>query len=513
MTIMRLGVTCRRALVVGILGLLGCTENDATATRPPQPHKGVRIVVGAIGDAAILETVSPQRVEWEEKHLAQVTLQVPSTKSAPADAPDVVLFPGDRMGELVDRKELYIIPDAALRPPTPRESEEKKPAEDGDPYAFADVIPAVRDQVIKYGDTCVGLPYGGSALVLVYRRDAFESPANLAAAKEAKIALEPPTTWGELDALAKFFHGRDWNADGTPESGIGLPLDEDPDGLMNAVFLSRAAALGLDRDQFSFLFDSSTLEPRVASPPFIEAMTSLHELRKSALEPHADLKADGARIAFHSGKVALLIDRAERASRWGDPKKPFPIGVAPLPGSHRVYDFDSSAWKTVSSVNRISYLPFGGGWIAGIPASCSGRQREAALDFLKYLTGPEVSSRILGDRAFPMLPTRSSQLSVGLPDPRSAPGVDSRQWGRAVADTFTAARIIPGLRIPEADKYLEELSRARVAVAGGKSPEAALKEVAQAWSERNKKLGQDRQLWHYRRSLNRAVTAPEPPPR
>jgi multiple sugar transport system substrate-binding protein len=40
-----------------------------------------------------------------------------------------------------------------------------------------------------------------------------------------------------------------------------------------------------------------------------------------------------------------------------------------------------------------------------------------------------------------------------------------------------------------------------------------LQKVAHSWSERTKRLGAKRQLWHYRRSLNTLITTPEPPPR
>ena len=59
----------------------------------------------------------------------------------------------------------------------------------------------------KYGSDRLGLPLGGTALVLVYRRDAFTRPANLAAAGTAGIKLEPPATWGQLDALAEVLSG------------------------------------------------------------------------------------------------------------------------------------------------------------------------------------------------------------------------------------------------------------------------------------------------------------------
>ncbi len=64
--------------------------------------------------------------------------------------------------------------------------------------------------MIEVWQVRLGLPYGGSALVLAYHRDAFEHEANQAAAKNLSFALKPPETWEQFDALAKFFQGRDW---------------------------------------------------------------------------------------------------------------------------------------------------------------------------------------------------------------------------------------------------------------------------------------------------------------
>ncbi len=76
------------------------------------------------------------------------------------------------------------------------------------------------------------------------------------AAAEKGLKLQPPRTWEELDALARFFQGRDWDGDGQPGHGIALVLGDDAEGLGNATFLARAASLGQHPDQFSFVFDS-----------------------------------------------------------------------------------------------------------------------------------------------------------------------------------------------------------------------------------------------------------------
>src|SRR4029077_638955 len=112
---------------------------------------------------------------------------------------------------------------------------------------------------------------------------------------------------------------------------------------------------------------------------------------------------------------------------------------------------------------------------------------------------------------FPMHPWRMSQMGLGLPEPTSAPDVDSRLWSDAVSRTLLAERVVPVLRIHGASGYLDDLAKGRAAALAGESPQKALESVAQAWAARTKARGPKRQLWHYRRSLNLRATAPQPP--
>jgi multiple sugar transport system substrate-binding protein len=206
----------------------------------------------------------------------------------------------------------------------------------------------------------------------------------------------------------------------------------------------------------------------------------------------------------------MLIDRADRAVSWsGGP----PVGVAPLPGSNRVYEPLRKQWDTPDFPNRPTYLPHGGGWLVGVRRGLTAQERAAALDFAASLACPENVNRLRVERSFPMLPVRSSQMGQGLPDPSSAPEVDARQWTDAVSRTLMAERVVIGLRIPDAAGYLDDLASGRAAALAGKDPEAALREVAAAWEARSKVLGKSHQLWHYRRSLNSLPTLPQPPPR
>lgn len=513
-----------RTSLIGPLALLaaatsGCWQDAPPHENVPPSYQGIVLKVGAIEEQGLLAGVTAHQGEWKASRGADLTIVEKPVALGSADELDVLLFPGDRLGDLVDTDVLAAIPNEAVMPQSrdatiggepsgsPGSAGDSKAAEDA--FDFMGVVAAYRDQVTRYGNERMALPYGGSALVLVYRRDAFEREANRASAAEEKLKLEPPTTWGQLDALARFFQGRDWDGDGKPDHGVSIVLGDDPEGLGNATFLARAASLGQHPDQFSFLFDSDKFNPRIDNEPFVEALTGLIALKAAGPPGVETFDAEGARRAFRDGKVAMLIDRAERAATWSHGK---PVGVAPLPGSERVFDPSSKSWTTPAQGNAPTHLPRGGGWLVGVRQGLTGTRLEAAIDLAKYLSSPEKSDRIRAERAFPMLPFRTKQVGEGLPDPASAPDVDVRLWSEAIGRMF-AERAVVGLRVPDAQGYLADLTRGRAAALAGTRPQSALADVAHAWTERTRTHGPKRQLWHYRRSLNLRGTAARPPDR
>ncbi len=501
--------------------LAGCQNGPEAPNQPVATFAGVSLKVGAMGDQHILTGVSPLLGEWEATKKGKVSVIPDPISPESISSADILLFPAQKLGDLVDAGGLAIIPNAMVLPPKPSESDldeqsrrepDRAAGSPEDTFQYMDIAPGYQDQVTRYGIDRFALPCGGSALVLVYRRDAFERDANRAAVREAGLELKPPRLWTQLDALAKFFQGRDWDGDKTPDYGIALALaaDTQDEGVGDATFLARAAALGQHRDQYSFLFESDSMASRIDTPPFVEALWSLVALKANGPPGMERFDAAAARASFRSGKVAMLIDRAERAATWSHGK---PIDVAPLPGSDRVYEPARKEWGPASPPNAPSYLLHGGGWLIGINRRLSGVQFDAAVDFAKYLAEPENSNRIRSEPTFPMLPFRISQMGQGLPDPTSAPDIDSRLWSDAVSRTLLAERIVPGLRIAGADDYLKDLAKGCVAAANGESPEAALQSVAKDWSARTAARGPKRQRWHYQRSLNKIATRPEPPER
>ncbi|QEH37277.1 Bacterial extracellular solute-binding protein [Aquisphaera giovannonii] len=499
----------------------GCSEPDTTPAVPPPPSfKGSTLTVGALGDPAILAGLAAHRGEWVATRGGEVVIrQEPIPSVDQVSSVDVLVFPGQELGNLVDAQALEAIPNEQVIPARKKRADEEPSRIEGEPapaespaesFKFTDIVPAYRDRVTRYGEDRMALPLGGSALVLVYRKDAFARPENVEAARAAGITLEPPETWTQLDRLAAFFQGRDWAGHGHAAHGLAAVLAADPEGVGDALFLARSASLGQHRNHFSFWFDSDAMKPRVDSPPFEEALAAITAWKSCGPPGCEKFDAASARAAFRDGKVAMLIDRAERAATWSGGS---PVGVSRLPGSERVFEPLRNKWETPESPNAPSYLPAGGGWLVGVRRGLSDAQREAALDLARYLASPEISNRLRSEQTFAMLPVRSSQIGQGLPDPASSPDVDPRQWSDAVGRTLMADRVIPGLRIPEAAGYLNDVAEARLAALAGKAPGDALRELSTRWTARTKALGKHRQLWHYRRSLNTLSTASTPPAR
>ena len=140
------------------LAASGCGTTATTPAKPVQPtFRGETVVVAAVGDADVLLAVIAQRGEWEASRGAACrVLDKPVELSAVMGA-DVLVFRGERMGDLVDLGALAVLPESLVQPPSPEADPDaaspKTPdADEPDALRFDDVIPAFREQVSKYGN-------------------------------------------------------------------------------------------------------------------------------------------------------------------------------------------------------------------------------------------------------------------------------------------------------------------------------------------------------------------------
>ena len=185
-------VTCWLIVVAGgtlYYRLLGWID----AFKKPQApsFRGITLKVAALDNPAILTGVSLLRGEWEASRGGEIAIALKPVAAESPLAADILIFPGERLGDLVDAGALAVIPNDAVMPPKPARPDasdpvDREPEATGEPQAdsfqYMDFAPAFRDQVSRYGEdrlqrcTCGRI----GSLVLAYRRDAFEAKATAA---------------------------------------------------------------------------------------------------------------------------------------------------------------------------------------------------------------------------------------------------------------------------------------------------------------------------------------------
>lgn len=462
----------------------GATDTNALKTTFP----GVTVKVASLEDPALGAVTADLVGEWRAARGAEVEV-VELAKSVdgklpelPADL-DVLLIRGDRLGEMVDRDVIENLgeldADWATRPPVFEET------------------------VSRYGPVRYAVPIGTSALVLAYREDVFAEPGMKSELEKAGIAF-PPATWEEFDKLIALLVGR------SPEpiamATVRGPNDELPLDLL----LARATAVGKHKDYFSFLLGLDEAVPRIASEPFVESLDRIVKWRRT---PGPSVMPEGARAAFRNGQANLLIDYAENASKWAEAGSAAKIGVAPLPGSVRVYDPDRREYTKQLPPNLSAWLPRGGGYLAVMNKGRSAGQADAVRDFLKYLAGDATATAWASDARMPMLSTRDAVLAQGFVDPRIAPRVAGGAWGEAILKQIGSPNYVVGLRVPEARTLMDSMGKAVEAAFQGTPASKALTDAAAAWEKTIAQYGPQRMQWHYGRSLVKPLTDPEPPQR
>ncbi len=498
---------------------VGC-QGSSRAPQPAAPSfPGISLAVGALDDAAILAGVTSQRGEWMASRSGEISVQEHPLSDDSLASADVVLFPAQRLGDLVKSGVLKPIandvvvpqpaPDSQAGDPSQAERERAKTEAD-DSYHYMDIAPAFREQVSRYGPDRLALPCGGSALVLVYRRDAFESQANRAGGAKSRTV---PGAAGNLDTARcarQVLPGPRLEWRRRTDYGIALG--------------PRAGRRGSRRRDIS----GTGRQPGPASRPLLVPVRCRDDgaahrqptVRRGLARSGRPQGAVGRRAwsgstplrsreAFRTGKVALL-DRSRRTRRHlvaRQAGRRRPACRAPTASSSR-----SGRNGAASPPNSPSYLPEGGGWLIGVNGRLAGTQLEAAIDFAKYLTNPENSNRLRAERAFPMLPVRSARWVTVCPTRRVRPTSTPRLVRRGQPDPAGRSSCAG-----PADSACRRLPRGPREGAGGgprrRDPDEALQAVAKAWTERTRTLGTQHQSWHYRRSLNSLATLPHPPER
>jgi multiple sugar transport system substrate-binding protein len=488
------GIVTAGGVGLGPTLLAACGGDDEGAAKGQFKGVTVRVVTlagGPVGEVP-LTTIGKQ---WERRTGANIEIQafpfgqvfqkIRSSLRAQRDFGDLWHILGMWAGDLMGGGVLEPVP------------EEIKARLDLD-----DVLPGIR-RIHDWSDVQYGVPYDGDNHMLNYRKDVLQNPAYRERFKsEFSYDLpRPPQTWGQFLDISNFFTGWDWGEAGA--RGFGESIGMARGGGAYFMFMGRAAAYSKVPDDPAFFFDPDTMEPLIANPGFVRALTEWKDELGYGTPGMINQSFLDARTEFTSGKALFNYEWADIGTLSIDPKTSRvkdKVGFSPQPGSNQVYNHRTKRWQTFEEVSDAPYLA-ANGWIQVVPKSS--RHKEAAWDLAVFMGTQPRATELAVLPGSGVNPNRESQLRNI--EPWLEAGFDQASAGEyldAIRKILGHDNAVQDLRIPAVVDYQDALeSRLSSALAGRTDPASALADAAKAWDDITDRVGRDEQLNHYRKSL------------
>jgi multiple sugar transport system substrate-binding protein len=371
------------------------------------------------------------------------------------------------------------------------------------PYAWNDLLPLYRENLLAWEHAPWGLPLMGEAPVCCYRADLLDDPGHREAFRRASgHDLAPPATWEQFAEVAEFFRAR-------LPGGHSLPPLPADDRALDRAFYTVAAAyarkagaagapVNLDED-FSFHYDLKDGKPRIATPGFVHALKLLRRLR--ACRPEGT-NAEPER-AFQQGRAVLCVtDAPWLAAFQKSPGLRDKVGVTRVPGGECTFSFAGGAKQPAAEPNRVPYLG-GAGWLAVVPRGAA--HPESAFDLLADLSGPQTGGQMVLAPRWGAGPVRDEQLRRERWDSFDLDTAETLRLKEVLQEALLHRGLknpVLCLRTPREAAHREVLvAELRAALEGTKDPSAALEAAARRWEALDREQGLEAHKADYRLSL------------
>lgn len=372
-----------------------------------------------------------------------------------------------------------------------------------DKIDIPDIAPYFREYNQKIGGKTLLITIDGDFQMLYYRRDILD-----------ELGLKPPRNWDEYMSVAKATHGKDLNGDGKADYGSCIFKKRNAQSYF-AVMSIAAGFVQTKGTGEGIFFDPETMKPKVNNEAWIEAFN----IYKATGEygPRDELNHDigDTRALVQGGRCALAID-------WGD-IGPLSIdesgaaikdkmGAIIMPGTSRVLDVatgklaDCNADLCPHAIDGINFAPFAafGGWSGGINAKAAAKVKQAAYDFLSYMSQAAQSNVDVTMGWTGYNPYRNSQLD-NLDNWIKAGFSEefAKIYLGAIKDSLNSPNMASDIRIPGAQQYTgvvldRELARF---LAGDITADQAVANIEEGWEEITEDFGRDSQRTMYKLSL------------
>lgn len=365
------------------------------------------------------------------------------------------------------------------------------PREYLDTEGMKDVTPNYRD-VATWGDKMVQYPVDGDRNYLKIRADIFNDPAMQEKYQKAtgeKLAI--PKTWDEYNRIAKFFSGWDWAGDGKKHYGSAEITKRDD--LMFSAFIDRVAAYAKNpKVKGGFFFDLKTMTPQVNNPGWVKGLEMFIDAKK-AFPPGGENFGLGDEIFSFGGGQTLMSytwDDAFIQAQESDSAIRNKVEAAALPGSYEVWNRDTKKWDKFDTPNAPPYITWG--WTSAVAKASKNQQM--AFDYLCFFSNLPNTTLDLQIGRFGINPYRNAHFDAKF-------WQDKLGWTPHVAQTYVKTlsdmdksnNRVFDLRVPGVNQFMSSLANGvSQAMAGQKTPQQALDEVAKQWNDILDKVGKDK---------------------
>lgn len=360
-----------------------------------------------------------------------------------------------------------------------------------------DIEPAYRERLMVWDGKIYSQSMDGDVHTYTYRKDLFDDPREKDAFK-AKYGydLAPPTTWKQYLDIAEFFQRPDKGLWGTAEAFRR-------GGQQFWFFFSHAAAYTNNPNYpGAMFFDPETMDAQINNPGWVKGLEEY--IRASKLGPPNALNFSFGEVnaAVAGGQVAEAIGWGDTGVIAADPKQSKisgKVGSSVLPGSNEIWNARTRSWDKFPEVLPGPFMAFGG-WQIAVPKS--GRNQQAAWNFVKTLTSPEVSGQAAITGGTGVNPYRKSHTANHALWGKIFTPEEAGEYLGAQHDSINGKNVAFDMRLPGYFSYTEvveiELGKA---LAGQVTPKQALDTVAKEWNRLTDEFGRDKQLAAYRAAM------------
>jgi multiple sugar transport system substrate-binding protein len=367
-----------------------------------------------------------------------------------------------------------------------------------------DIAPFFRDFSASYQGHTYTIPLDGDFQMVYYRSDLLK-----------KDGLQPPATWDDYLSIAQRYNGKDLNGDGKPDYGSCIAKKRSAQSYWMFWSIAGSYLQTQGTSQGSF-FDIQTMKPLVNNAGFAAALDVYKKTTQYAPPGELNLDVGDTRGLFTTGRCALSIDWGDIGTLAIDPKTSTvqdKVGSVILPGSRRVLDratgqlVDCNSTTCPHAVNGINHAPFAayGGWSGAINAAAKKDVKDAAYDFLSYMSAPAQSNVdvTLGKTGFN--PYRVSQFdNLALWEKAGMSEAAAKNYLGAIRDSLQSPNMILDLRVPKSADYEGVALDTGLAqfLAGELNLDQTMKQIEAAWEKLTNDEGRDKQKQAYSASLN-----------